>query len=185
MKLLIIGFNARPIAKSAKNAGYDLGVIDYFGDIDLINLTKNCFSVLRQKSGEPLHRIMHRSPAEYLTILAEIMVDEQGDFDGILIGSAFDKHPELVEKLKTIGPRLYANEPTQFISVRDVLQIQKKAANAGFSIPRTVSVNNRNELIEEAKNHSFPLVTRSGGGGGGSGIKLWQNWEELSIVMND
>ncbi len=43
MKLLVVGFNARPIAKSAVKAGHEIGVIDYFGDYDLLKLTKNCF----------------------------------------------------------------------------------------------------------------------------------------------
>ena len=81
MKLLIVGFNARPIAKSAVQAGHEIGVIDYFGDYDLLKLTKNCFSVLRQKPGELLHRPLHRRPAEYLYYLAEIISDEQGDFE--------------------------------------------------------------------------------------------------------
>ena len=98
MKLLVSGFNARPFAKAAKKAGHEIGTVDYFGDMDLLKLSRNCFSVLRQKPGQTLHRPLHRIPAEYLYILSEIMSDEQGDFDGILLGSAFDRFPDLITK---------------------------------------------------------------------------------------
>ncbi len=179
MKFLISGFNARPIAKAAKKAGYDIGTIDYFGDMDLINISKNCFSVLRQKSGQTLHRPLHRSPPEYLYILSEIMIDEQEDFDGILFGSAFDRHPNIIEKFNQLGPKVYANSPEKFTLIRDKKAMYKIAKDAGFNVPFSQSFTNIEELVEEAKNRPFPLVTRGSGGGGGTGIKYWSNYSEL------
>ncbi|HUU78191.1 MAG TPA: ATP-grasp domain-containing protein [candidate division Zixibacteria bacterium] len=185
MKLLVVGFNARPIAKSAKNAGYDLGVVDYFGDIDLFKLTSNCFTVLRQKPGNTLHRILHRSPPEYLYILSEVMIDEQGDFDGIILGSAFDRYPELIQQFSKLGPKLYSNTPEKFTKVRDIKQIQEIALKSGFKVPKTIVTKSTSDLIEIAKNHTYPLVSRSGGGGGGFGIKKWNNFEELKEFFNE
>lgn len=179
MKILVVGFNARPIAKSAVQAGHEIGVIDYFGDYDLLKLTKNCFSVLRQKPGELLHRLLYRRPAEYLYYLAEIMSDEQGDFDGIILGSAFDRYHELVKQFKDIGPKVYANDPKKYALTRQKHKINNIAKNAGFEIPILESADNYQELIEKAKSFSFPLVTRGDGGGGGAGIKLWKNLSEL------
>ena len=185
MKLLIVGFNARPIAKSAKKASHEIGVVDYFGDIDLFKLTNNIFSVLRQKPEETLHRPLHRTPSEYLYILSEIMIEEQGDFDGIILGSSFDRYPELVKQFTELGPKLYANSSEDFVKVRRIKNIQKLAQNSGFEIPKTTIVNRTEELIEEAKNQTFPLVTRSGGGGGGAGIRFWKNFEDLQNHFND
>jgi len=179
MKLLVVGFNARPIAKLAVQAQHEIGVIDYFGDYDLLKLTKNCFSVLRQKPGELLHRPLHRRPAEYLYYLAEIMSDEQGDFDGIILGSAFDRYHELVKQFKDIGPKVYANDPKKFALTRQKHRINKIAKKSGFEIPILDSVENYQELIEIAKNSTFPLVTRGDGGGGGAGIKIWKNLTDL------
>ncbi len=179
MKFLISGFNARPIAKSAKKAGYDIGTTDYFGDMDLINISKNCFSVLRQKPGQTLHRHLHRSPPEYLYILSEIMVDEQEDFDGILFGSAFDRYPKIIEQFNQLGPKVYANSPEKFALTRDRKTMHKIAEDAGFDIPFSLSFMNIEELVEEAKNRPFPLVTRGSGGGGGTGIKYWSNYSDL------
>ncbi|MBK5113697.1 MAG: ATP-grasp domain-containing protein [Candidatus Heimdallarchaeota archaeon] len=179
MKLLVVGFNARPIANSAVRAGHEIGVIDYFGDYDLLKLTKNCFSVLRQKPGLVLHRPLHRRPAEYLYFLAEIMSDEQGDFDGIILGSAFDRYPELVKQFKDIGPRVYANDSKKFALTRQKHKINEIAKKSGFEIPTLDSTETIQELIEFAKNSTFPLVTRGDGGGGGAGIKLWKNLTEL------
>ncbi len=179
MKLLVVGFNARPIAKSAVQAGHEIGVIDYFGDYDLLKLTKNCFSILRQKPGELLHRPLHRRPAEYLYYLAEIMSDEQGDFDGIILGSAFDRYHELVKQFKDIGPKVYANDPKKYAITRQKHKINNIAKKAGFEIPILESADNYQELIEIANNFSFPLVTRGDGGGGGAGIKLWKNLSDM------
>ncbi len=185
MKLLVIGFNARPIAKSAFQAGHSIGVVDYFGDMDLVKLTKNCFSVLRQKPGQILHRPLHRKPAEYLYYLAEIMSDEQADFDGIIIGSAFDQYPDLVKKLSDIGPKVYVNDIDKFALIRNKKKINDIAEKAGFSIPRLISVKNKTELIEIAKTSQFPLVTRGSGGGGGAGIRLWNNLEDLTHYFSE
>lgn len=185
MKLLVVGFNARPIAKSAKSAGHDIGVIDYFGDLDLASLTNNCFSVLRQKPAKTLHRPLHRRPAEYLFHLAQIMIEEQNDFDGIILGSAFDRYPELIEKFQQLKVRLYANGPDEFRKIREIIEVQKLAKKAGFLTPKTIKVNNKAELLEVAKDWEYPLVTRSGGGGGGSGIKLWTSYIELQEKFNE
>ena len=179
MKLLVVGFNARPLANSAVQAGHEIGVIDYFGDYDLQKLTRNCFSVLRQKPGELLHRSLHRRPAEYLYYLAEIMSDEQRDFDGIILGSAFDRYPDLVRKFQDIGPKVYANNYKKFVLTRNKFEMNKIAKKSGFKIPYLESVNNYLELLEIGKNSTFPLVTRGDGGGGGAGIRLWNDFLEL------
>ncbi|NHJ46529.1 MAG: ATP-grasp domain-containing protein [Asgard group archaeon] len=185
MKLLIVGFNARPIAKSALEAGHEVGVIDYFGDMDLLLITKNCFSVLRQKPGETLHRELHRKPAEYLYILAEIMCDEQNDFDGILLGSSFDRYPEIVESFSKLGPELYANNSKRYELVRDKKKINELAENAGFIIPKLFAVRDFREAIEMGENLGYPIVTREDGGGGGAGIKLWESSEEITSYYED
>ncbi|NHJ32973.1 MAG: ATP-grasp domain-containing protein [Asgard group archaeon] len=183
MKLLVVGFNARPIANSAVQAGHEIGVIDYFGDYDLLKLTRNCFSVLRQKPGELLHRPLHRKPAEYLYFLAEIMSDEQGDFEGIILGSAFDRYPELVKQFKEIGPKVYANDHKKFALTRKKHEINEIAKKSGFEIPELSSVKSFQELAEIAKNSSYPIVTRGDGGGGGAGIKLWKSYKEIKDYM--
>ncbi|NHJ85885.1 MAG: ATP-grasp domain-containing protein [Asgard group archaeon] len=185
MKLLIVGFNARPIAKAAIQAKHDVGVIDYFGDMDLLQLTKNTFSVLRQKPNQLLHRKLNRSPPEYLYYLAEIMSDEQGDFDGILLGSAFDRFPDLIRKFNNIGPKVFANEPSKFKLIRDKKEINKIAIKFGFICPKLEFTNNITDLLEIAKSFDWPLVTRRDGGGGGAGIRLWKDLTELKeYAMN-
>ncbi len=185
MKLLIVGFNARPIAKSAMEAGHSIGVIDYFGDMDLLKLTKNCFSVLRQKPGNTLHRPLHRKPSEYMYILSEIMCDEQGDFDGIILGSSFDPYPEIIAKFNKLGPKVYANNPSKFELIRNKKKINSLAQEAGFSIPKLISTNDYNEVKKIAKKWGYPIVTREDGGGGGVGIKLWLNESELKNYFEE
>jgi predicted ATP-grasp superfamily ATP-dependent carboligase len=184
MKLLVVGFNARPLANSAVQGGHEIGVIDYFGDYDLLKLTRNCFSVLRQKPGELLHRQLHRRPAEYLYYLAEIMADEQGDFDGIILGSAFDRYSELVKRFQDIGPKVYANESKKFALTRKKLEMNKIAKKSGFEIPHLEKVENYQELEEIAKDSFYPLVTRGDGGGGGAGIRLWYDYKDLKEYID-
>ncbi|MHA1440907.1 MAG: ATP-grasp domain-containing protein, partial [Candidatus Heimdallarchaeota archaeon] len=123
--------------------------------------------------------------AEYLYYLSEIMSDEQDDFDGILLGSAFDRFPDLIDKFDKLGPRMFANKPDKFTLIRDRKKLQKLAKQAGFEIPETKFVSSFEELIEVANNLSYPLVTRGDGGGGGFGIHLWKTIEDLKIHFKD
>ncbi|MCF2143598.1 MAG: ATP-grasp domain-containing protein [Candidatus Heimdallarchaeota archaeon] len=184
MKLLIVGFNARPIAKAAAQANYQIGIIDYFGDMDLLQLTRNCFAVLRQKAGETLHRPLHRTPAEYLFLLAETMIEEQGDFDGILIGSGFDKYPEIITKVHALGVKVYANTAEKFALCRMKKKMNELAQKAGFAIPKLLKANSISEALEIMKTVRFPIVTRTNGGGGGAGIRKWDTKSELENYLH-
>jgi len=73
---LVIAFNARPIANSAKRANYNVLAVDFFGDLDLRSTAEHVFSVLWQRK-------------EFL-----------------LIGSGFDDKPKIWEQLNKIAPIL-------------------------------------------------------------------------------
>ena len=47
----VIGFNARPIAQSLKRAGAETCVSDYWGDLDLKEVSDSCIAVLSSTPG--------------------------------------------------------------------------------------------------------------------------------------
>ncbi|MHA1187007.1 MAG: ATP-grasp domain-containing protein, partial [Candidatus Heimdallarchaeota archaeon] len=106
-------------------------------------------------------------------------------FDGILLGSAFDRFPDLIKKFDQLGPKLFANKPEKFALMREREKMYGLAEQAGFSIPKSNFAPSFEELIEFAKNYSYPVVTRGDGGGGGFGIRYWDNIEDLKLHFQE
>ena len=89
---LVIAFNSRPIATSAKKAGYNVLAVDFFGDLDLQAVADHVFSVLWQRKGHSINRKYYRPISEYMFLLAESMADEYSgkiEFISVLIYSDF------------------------------------------------------------------------------------------------
>lgn len=53
-KILVIGFNSRPIVASAVKLGYDVVCIDYWGDLDLRRMCEEVFSPISQTPGKSI-----------------------------------------------------------------------------------------------------------------------------------
>ena len=73
---LVVAFNARPIATSAKKANYKILAVDFFGDLDLQAVAEHVFSVLWQRKGYSIKRKFFRPISEYIYLLAETMAEE-------------------------------------------------------------------------------------------------------------
>ncbi|MHA2081177.1 MAG: hypothetical protein ACW99H_08545, partial [Candidatus Thorarchaeota archaeon] len=87
----VIGFNARPIACSAKKAGATVFVSDYWGDDDLSACCDDWIAVLSPTVGarqrQPLDTPLHETLVENLFYLTK-----KQKLDYVLVGSGFDDH---------------------------------------------------------------------------------------------
>ncbi|MFX0090449.1 MAG: ATP-grasp domain-containing protein [Candidatus Hodarchaeota archaeon] len=163
--ILVVGFNARPIVTFLCELGYQVYAIDYFGDIDLRqSCATQVFTVLNQKPGKNLKRQLYRKPAEYLTILAEILADEAG-IDGIIIGSGLDDRRDLWERLEKLAPIL-GNSAKRLPELRNRDKLYSLATQQGIPIPSYAKISSVEEALEEFKNHS-PAVLKNIKTGGG------------------
>jgi predicted ATP-grasp superfamily ATP-dependent carboligase len=159
MKFLIIGKNNRFLAQALKQLDFSLGVVDYYGYADLISIAPNCFSVLKPEKDNYFTRTLHRPLTEYLYKLAKIMIEEQGDFDGILLGNGFYNEPEIVEKFFHLGPKVYGNEAHFFNQLTIQEKLIEKAKEMEFQVSNISLVNNSNELQKILDEIPTPFIT--------------------------
>jgi hypothetical protein len=181
---LVVAFNARPIATSAKKANYNVLAVDFFGDLDLRSVAEHVFSVLWQRRGHFIHRKFYRPISEYMYLLAETMAEEYFEkIKFLLIGSGFDDEPKIWKQLNKIAPVL-GNTP-EIISRSDRLHIYKMASKLGIECPQTMNVKEEEEAHEIAKNMGYPIVLTTPRSAGGLFVKLVTNKDELHRAYNE
>ncbi|MFX0205053.1 MAG: ATP-grasp domain-containing protein [Candidatus Hodarchaeota archaeon] len=167
---LCIGFNSRPIVEALKRINRPVAAIDYFGDVDIRNSADYLFSILDQREDELIGRPMHRSAAEYLVSLAEVM-SEEIEIEKVIVGSGLDDYPELWARLATLG-ELCGNDPNRLSLLRDREILYKKAKEFNIQTPEMKVVTSPKEAGEYSQQMSFPLVVKGSTGGGGSNTIL-------------
>ena len=166
----VIGFNARPIACSAKKAGANVYVSDYWGDDDLTACCDDWIAVLTPTRGsrqrQPLDTPLHESLVENLFHLTE-----ERHLDYVLVGSGFDDHIDSLVPLHKEG-LLVGCSPGQMEKARDFSALAKLAKSLDIGLPRREIANTPSELLEDSGEFNFPYLVRPVHSGGGSGIRL-------------
>ena len=166
----VIGFNARPIACSAKKAGASVFVSDYWGDDDLTACCDDWIAVLTPTKGsrqrQPLDTPLHESLVENLFHLTK-----DRDLDYVLVGSGFDDHIDSLAPFQKKG-LLVGCSPSQMEKARNFSALSKLAKSLDLGLPRREIVNAPNEALNDLGEFNFPYLVRPVHSGGGSGIKL-------------
>ncbi|MFX1466624.1 MAG: ATP-grasp domain-containing protein, partial [Promethearchaeota archaeon] len=181
---LVVAFNARPIATSAKKANYNVLAIDFFGDLDLRSVAEHVFSVIWQRKSHPTKRKFFRPISEYMCLLAETMAEDYyGKIEFLLIGSGFDDEPEIWQRFGKIAP-VIGNTP-EIISRSDRLSVYKLASKLGIECPQTMEVKEEEEALEITKNIGYPIVLTTPRSAGGLFVKLITNSDEFHKAYNE
>ncbi|MHA2352471.1 MAG: ATP-grasp domain-containing protein [Candidatus Thorarchaeota archaeon] len=166
----IIGFNARPIACSAKKAGASVFVSDYWGDDDLSACCDDWIAILTPTPGarqrQPLDVPLYEGLVENLYFLTK-----EHELDHVFVGSGFDDHVDALEPLHKEG-LLIGCSPNQMRSARDFVSLAKLAKSLDIRTPRRWIVKTPVEAIENSEEFNFPYLVRPIHSGGGSGIRL-------------
>ncbi|MCD6484398.1 MAG: ATP-grasp domain-containing protein [Candidatus Odinarchaeota archaeon] len=172
--VLVIGYNARPIACSAKRLGLNVYVVDFWGDVDIFPCVSDSF-IVRQH----LHDHFKRN-------FREIMVQEAMEFinryniDAVLIGSGFDDYYHLLTPLFDMNAKIYANSLETFKRARNIIFWQTIAKKLGIRVPETIVTNIENYRTNLKDNNlNYPIVAKPTKTGGGHGIRLIRSSEEL------
>lgn len=182
---LVVGFNARPIAASAKRAGFRVLAVDYWGDTDLEESADDTETVLRQTAGERPRRELNRPASDLLIDCAEtISSRHNGEVDLVLVGSGLDDRPDLWRKLGEIAPILGNSEETLEV-VRNRFKLYETASKLGIPSPKTMRCSSINESLSAAREIGFPIVLKPPGGGGGVGIRLANTESDLRSICVD
>lgn len=179
MTVIVIGFNARPIASSAKRAEFTVLAVDYWGDLDLAKSSDDVETVLRQVAGERPREELRKPVSELLVECAEeISARHHGKVDFILVGSGLDDRPDLWRRLGEIAPIL-GNSTEVVKRVRSRFELYKMASGLGIPSPVTFKASSVEECLRASGRIGYPVVLKPAGGGGGMGIRPANSDSEL------
>ncbi|MHA1682092.1 MAG: ATP-grasp domain-containing protein [Promethearchaeota archaeon] len=196
VKLIVLGFNSRPLAEACRDLDIEVVVLDYFGDEDIhgfIHAGYFFIDRMEQIGKEPDPADFKQWIIETLPRAIEVSFEngELGDnLPMILVGSGFDDDPDFIRQVEKFG-MLASNNPAVIEACRDIGLIKelvkKKEILIHFpntmilEISRDVDVREVRETITSTIN--FPLVLKRAGSGGGVGITLVKNGRTLNSAM--
>ncbi|MHA1144274.1 MAG: ATP-grasp domain-containing protein [Candidatus Helarchaeota archaeon] len=178
--LLIVGFNARPIALSARRAGFNVKVVDFWGDVDLLSVIPDAFIVSKERQEQtekvPIADLLAES-------VLEVLGESEIKTDALIIGSGLDDRADLWEKLNKQVPVLGC-EPNSISKIRNRKLLEDACEDLKINYPRTYSVSEWTELSKLAERLKYPVVVRLPFGAGGQFIGLARNISQLKQVYN-
>jgi predicted ATP-grasp superfamily ATP-dependent carboligase len=179
----IIGFNARPIACSAKKAGASVFVSDYWGDEDLSACCDDWVAILTPTPGsrqrQPLDVPLYEGLVENLYFLAK-----ERELEHVIVGSGFDDHVDALSPLHEEG-LLIGCSPNQMRRARNFASLAKIAKSLDIQTPRRMIVETPDEAIENSGEFNFPYLVRPTHSGGGSGIRFVRNKRDIVNAFGD
>ncbi len=166
----IIGFNARPIACSAKKAGASVIVSDYWGDDDLSTCCDDWIAILTSTPGarqrQPLDVPLYEGLVENLFHLIK-----KRELDYVIVGSGFDDHVDALAPLHKEG-LIIGCSPNQMRRARNFTSLAKIAHSHDIQTPRRMIAETPDEMIRNSGEFNFPYLVRPTHSGGGSGIRF-------------
>ncbi len=179
----VIGFNARPIACSAKKAGAKVSVSDYWGDDDLSACCDDWVAILTPTPGvrqrQPLDVPLYESLVQNLFHLME-----KQELDYVFVGSGFDDHADALIPLHKEA-LLIGCSPNQMKRSRDFVSLAKIAEVHGIKSPKRQIVKKPEEALKLTGDFTFPYLVRPTHSGGGSGIRLVSSPHDVSNVYRE
>lgn len=174
--LLVVGFNARPIAAQAKKCGFRVFAVDYWGDVDIYMWVDDV--VVIREHAEP-----HADFAEAAVQLSQRIAQKYG-IDGVLIGSGLDDRWDCLEKIQDIAP-IIGNTPSKVRRARNKVELYKALKRKmGINVPETIAVEDCREAIVAARDLGFPVVVRREAGGGGLGVHLARDEDDVKRLFH-
>jgi predicted ATP-grasp superfamily ATP-dependent carboligase len=147
--VLVAGFSARALARSALSAGFDVLALDGFGDRDLV-----------ESAPRPVgHVLAHPFHPRRAARLGATLPGE-----ALAYTSNFENHPAALEALAA-GRALWGNSPSVLRAVRSPERVAHALRAAGLPVPRLAP--DRPELASGA------WLVKPRRSGGGRGIRAW------------
>ncbi len=179
----VIGFNARPIACSAKKAGAIVYVSDYWGDEDLSACCDEWIAVLTPTQGarqrQPLDTPLHKALVDNLFYLTH-----KRELDFVLVGSGFDDYIDALDPLSKEG-LLMGCSPTQMRKARDSPSLAKISESLEIGYPKRRIAPTPKKALKVVEEFNFPCLVRPTHSGGGSGIRFARNSKDITGAFGE
>ena len=152
----VIGANARAVAESAKRAGFETYLVDYFSDIDTLKSTGHVFSMQKNP-------LMPNFRQEYSREkLADFAIEKlKGKVEDVLLASSIGSDYGMIEKLENIF-KILGNDSGKVKKARDWRIIKKTFDEFKIKYPGTLIVDSFTGLKNLIKNSNFdyPVIVK-------------------------
>ncbi|TXT61128.1 MAG: Carbamoyl-phosphate synthase large chain [Promethearchaeota archaeon] len=187
-KVLVLGFNSRPLVYSLYQAGYEVFAVDFFGDVDLYPYVKDSV-IITEKLGSS-YGLLKDKFSSYLIDFTIELLEAYKDIDYLIIGSglddAFRERKALMKSIKRIGYSI--------ISANNTIDIIKKARNIDFLFNllhakryKTPKTYNLGEYINQSPPKppelSFPLILKKKKSSGGLNVSKINSLRQLDLEI--
>ena len=176
--ILIVAFNARPIAYLARKMGLEVAIVDFWGDQDTFSLSDKLYTVFKPKFKSYAAFPDQRQNEELLVELALKVISEE-NIDSILIGSGLDDRPDLWSRLDSTV-RVLGNSPECIKKVRNLMEVHKNLQKHSIPCPQTHLFSEIVHNADYLKSIKFPFVVKPIKTLGGLGIQFIRNRSEFA-----
>jgi hypothetical protein len=181
--VLVIGVDVVSIAVSAKNAGYKVYAVDYFGDQDLQLVCQDSHSILHQRRGQTCGWLNKNFNAEEFLQRARSLLRDN-PIEATLLASGLEDHPKILAELNEKAP-IIGTHPDIIRWVRDKTKFFKELTRLGIPHPKTSIVEEPIEAKKQAKDIGYPVIMKPFRGFGGTWVRKAQNSNKLEEAFQE
>ena len=179
--VLVVGFNVRPLARSAKKSGYRVLAVDFWGDLDLPEWADEHIAILHQQPDQRPDRPLMPT-AESLVHGAQQILDEHGPVEYIIASGGFDDHPELWNRLGSLGT-LTGNNSEVIQKARNRSFTYEIATRSGAATPKSFEALDRKQFEWATNQLNLPILVKPKFGSGGFHSRVLRTEDALHRYM--
>ncbi|MFX1510234.1 MAG: ATP-grasp domain-containing protein [Promethearchaeota archaeon] len=175
--ILVVGFNVRPLARSAKKAGYRVLAVDFWGDLDLSEWADEQIAILHQQPDERPDRPI-RPTADSLVMGAQQLLEDYGPVDMIIACGGFDDHTQAWRNLSKLG-KLVGNSAETLQQARNRKLASQLAKESGAAIPQGYEAQDIKQFSWAVNQLELPIIVKPKYGSGGFHSRILQTEHDV------
>jgi len=182
--VLVVGFNTRPLAYSLNKAGYDVYVVDFFGDLDLYPYVKDYIIITKKLSAR--YNSIKNNYQQFLAHYTIELLDKYPDIENLIIASGMDDHlkerKHILDEIKKKKANTISlnNNISVIKNARNIPKIYYTLKKMGYKVPITYELKKLEEL---EKFLSYPLILKKKKSSGGINVYKIENREHLTYLI--
>ena len=184
--VLVVGFNTRPLAYSLNKAGYDVYVVDFFGDLDLYPYVKD--SIIVTKELNTRYSSIKNNYQQFLAHYTIDLLNKYPDIENLIIASGLDDHLEerkyiLDEiKKKKDGTKSLNNNISVMENARNLSKIYHTLKEMEYKVPISYELK---KFEKSNKSLAYPLILKKKKSSGGINVYKIENKEQLTFLIKN
>ena len=178
MKILIIGYNTRPVTAAVKLLGHKTYVIDYWGDLDIKPYADELLVIKKKQSDREI------SLQETGVALFHKMMRKHPDIDYTIICSGYDDDPQVWRIINERTPLL--NIPlSELEKIRDRVKLVEKLEENKIPHIEVKKASSLKQVLKQAEKISYPVLIRPLKSSGAYKLKIVSNPDEVNSAVEN